>query len=298
MAAALSVAPLDAQERREFRELHMGMEVRIVLYAADEVRARSAARAAFDRIEELENIMSDYRPESELRQLEGRTSEWVSVSQPLFDILARSVEVAEATDGAFDPTAGPLVALWRESRRTTQLPERRKLDSARALIGWYRIKMDTIGRRVRLTLPGMQLDLGGIAKGDIVQRALVELRARGAPSALVEAGGDIAVGDAPPGKHGWVISAGDSSFTLINTKISTSGPQTQFVEIGSVRYSHVVDPRTGLGLTNSYGAIVISTDGALADALATALTVLGPEQVDRVRVRYPSVRLSMWRSRN
>ena len=157
---ALLTASLGAQERREFRELHMGMEVRIVLYAADEARARSAARAAFDRIEALENIMSDYRPESELRRLERRPDEWVPVSKPLFYILGRSVEIAERTDGAFDPTVGPLVALWRESRRTRHLPERRQLDSARALVGWHRIKMDTIGCRVRLTLPGMHLDLG------------------------------------------------------------------------------------------------------------------------------------------
>jgi len=293
VALALSIARLDAQERREFKELHMGMEVRIVLYAADEARARSAARAAFDEIAELENIMSDYRAESELRRLERRPGEWVRVSEPLFCILARSVEIAEVTDGAFDPTVGPLVALWRESRRTRRLPEPRKLDSARALVGWRRIKMDTTGRRVRLTIPGMHLDLGGIAKGDIVQRAIVELRTRGAPSALVEAGGDIAVGDAPPGKQGWAISAGDSSFTIVNTNISTSGPETQFVEIGGVRYSHVVDPSTGLGLTNSSTTIVIATDGALADALATALTVLGPEHARRVLARYPGVRATL-----
>ena len=280
---------LDAQERREFRELHMGMEVRIVLYAAGEARARSAARAAFDRIEELENIMSDYRPESELRRLERRPGEWIPVSEPLFYILARSVEVAEATDGAFDPTVGPLVALWRDSRRTRQLPEPRKLDSAHVLVGWRRIRIDTTGRRVHLTIPGMRLDLGGIAKGYILQRAVDALHQRGARSVLVEAGGDVALGDAPPGARGWTIATQDSSVILANTSISTSGPQSQFVDIDGVRYSHVVDPHTGLGLTKGHSATVIAADGALADALATALTVLGPEHARRVLARYPGV---------
>ena len=284
----MSVAPLVAQERREFRELHMGLEVRIVLYA-DSALARTAARAAFDRIAELEDIMSDYRPESELRRLGSRPGEWVPVSQPLFYVLARSVEIAEATEGAFDATVGPLVHLWRESRRTGRLPDSHALDSARALVGWRRITIDTLGRRVRLTMPGMRLDLGGIAKGYIIERAIAVLRERGVPSGLVEAGGDIALGDTPPGQRGWTVAGQDSTLLLANTSIATSGPQSQFAEIGGVRYSHVVDPRTGLGLTNGYGAMVIAADGALADALATALSVLGPERARRVLARYSGV---------
>lgn len=110
---ATSIGRLDAQVRHEFSELHMGLEVRIVLYAPDADRARTAARAAFVRIAELEDIMSDFRPKSEMRLLERRVGEWVPVSEDLFRVLARAVEIAAATDGAFDPTVGPLVALWR-----------------------------------------------------------------------------------------------------------------------------------------------------------------------------------------
>lgn len=292
--------PLDAQARREFRELHMGVEVRIVLYAPDDERAREAARAAFARMAELEDIMSDYRPESELRRLERRPRDWVPVSEELFEVLARAVEIAEVTDGAFDPTVGPLVALWREARRIGRLPDARMLDSARALVGWRRLVLRVGGRDVLLERPGMRLDLGGIAKGYIVERALAELRKRGVSSALVEAGGDIAVGDAPPGQQGWRIDAptADSlvqarASALTNAVIATSGPGSQFVEIEGKRYSHVVDPRTGLGLTNANYATVIAPDGALADALATALTALGPERVARLLSRYPGVTASV-----
>lgn len=299
---ALPLGRADAQVRREFSELHMGVEVRIVLYAPDDPRARSAARAAFARIAELEDIMSDYRPESEVRRLERRPAEWVPVSEELFHVLARGLQVAEATDGAFDPTVGPLVALWREARRRGRLPHARALDSARALVGWRHVSLDSAGRRVRLATAGMRLDLGGIAKGDIAQRALEAMRLHGVTSALVEAGGDIAVGDAPPGERGWRIDtpAADSlvrvrAAALVSAAIATSGPGSQFVEIAGRRYSHVVDPRTGLGLTSANQATVIAPEGALADALATALTVLDAEAGARVVSRYDDVWASVTR---
>jgi FAD:protein FMN transferase len=298
MTCALTLAALtaiatatNAQERLEFRELHMGMEVRIVLYDSDGARARAAARAAFERIAELEDVMSDYRSESELRRLERRPREWVPVSAPLFSVLSRAADVAAATNGAFDPTVGPLVALWRDGRRAKRLPEAAALDSARALVGWRQLSLDTATRRVRLANPRMRLDLGGIAKGYILERAVAELRLRGVRRSMVVAGGDIAAGDAPPGTRGWTIATPqDSSVrTLHNACASTSGPEFQYVEIGGVRYSHVVDPRTGLGLINALSASVVAEDCALADALATALTVLGPPGEKLVRDRYPTV---------
>jgi thiamine biosynthesis lipoprotein len=286
----------DAQVRSEFSELHMGVEVRIVMYARDEGQAREAARAAFDRFAALEDIMSDYRPKSELRSLDRQPREWVAVSEPLFTVLSRAVEIAGVTDGAFDPTVGPLVALWREARRVHRLPRGAELDSARARVGWRHIALDSVQRRVRVSRAGMRLDLGGIAKGYAVQQAVNVLRARGVASALVEAGGDIAVSDAPPDKAGWRIDVPGADSTartrassLTNASISTSGPSAQFVEIGGVRYSHVVDPRTGLGLTSGAQAAVIAADGALADALSTALTVLPRKAARSVLAHYPSV---------
>lgn len=310
----------------------MGLPVRIVLYAGDARSGDMAARAAFDRIAALDQMMSDYRPDSELRRLEGHPGAWVPVSTDLFNVLERAVAMARATDGAFDPTIGPLVALWREARKTGRLPDAATLAAARARVGWHRIELDSrsvvtpngdertlagrdagptgvslradppkLGARRRIRLqPATQLDLGGIAKGYILQEALRTLRAHRVEQALVEAGGDIVVGAPPPGRSGWRIEVrtADESFRqraaqLSNAALATSGPAAQFVEIAGVRYSHVIDPVTGLGLTRDLTAHVIADDAATADALATALTVIGPERAAQIDARFAGAIVSV-----
>jgi thiamine biosynthesis lipoprotein len=274
----------------------MGMAVRMVLYAPEESVARRAARAGFDRIAGLEDVFSDYRSGSELRQLGRRAglNGWTPVSQPLFLVLRVARTVAAASDGAFDPTIGPLVALWRSSRQSGRLPAAPALDSARALVGWRQLELDTTGAAVRLRRTGLNLDLGGVAKGYILGEALAELRRQGITGALIEAGGDIMAGDPPPGRAGWDIAVeGADPGLLANTAIATSGTGEQFVEIDGVRYAHIVDPRTGLGLTTPRQATVIGPDPATADALATALVVLGPAAVDRLLAVFPGYRASI-----
>jgi FAD:protein FMN transferase len=284
----------DLVRLHEYTQVHMGLPVRVAVYTASEGAAHDAARAAFDRIAALDRTMSDYRPDSELRRL--TSGAWIAVSPELFRTIARAVEIAAATDGAFDPSVGPLVALWREARNTGRLPDHAALNAARARVGWRKIRLDTKRRSIRLDAPGMQLDLGGIAKGYILQEALREIRARGLSQALLEAGGDIVVGEAPPGRRGWRIETpgadpvlADRASRLTNAAIATSGATAQFVEIAGVRYSHVIDPRTGLGVTTGFLARVIDDDAATADALATAFSVLGPSAIPRLRARFPRI---------
>ena len=299
LANAMSVPP-PALERFEFSQVHMGMPVRIVLYAGTRDGAEDSARAAFARVAALDAFLSDYRSDSELTRLSATSGVWVPLTADLFAVLAQAIEVAELSDGAFDPTIGPLTALWREGRRTRRLPGATELADARARVGWRLLSLDPANRSARLERAGMRLDLGGIAKGYIVQQALATLKAHGAPRALVEAGGDIAVGDAPPGDRGWRIAVPEAeeafralAAALTNSALSTSGPTAQFVEIDGVRYSHVVDPRTGLGVTHGRVAHVIARDGAIADALATVIGVLGPDGGRKVRSRFPDVIFSL-----
>jgi thiamine biosynthesis lipoprotein len=268
----------------------MGVPVRIVLYSDDATSAHTAALAAYERIAELDNIMSDYRPQSEVRLLSGRPNEWVPVSEDLFAVLARAREIATLTDGAFDPTVGPFVELWREARRTRRLPDEAALASARRRVGWRLLEVDSSRRSVRLAAESMKDDLGGIANGYILPEAVEVLRTRGNAVAMVEAGGDVVVGEAPPGRGGWAIDVpdADSGFAararvLRNAAIATSGGTEQFVEIGGWRYSHVVDPRTGLGLTDAITVMVIAGDGATADAVATAGQVMGSGVIPTLR---------------
>ena len=271
-----------ALQRHEYAQLHMGVQARLIVYAPNAELAATAAKAAYARVAELEDIASDYRPTSELMCLCAKAGQGpVKVSEELFTLLAHAQGVSRRSDGAFDVTVGPYVQLWRAARKSKQLPSPQALDEARQRVGWQRVKLDTSERTVELTTPGMRLDLGGIAKGYAGDEALRVLREHGVRSALFEAGGDIVVSDAPPGKKGWAVEVvGDESakqriVEVANRGISTSGDTEQFVEIDGVRYSHVVDPRTGLGLTQRYAATVIARDGISSDALSTAACVLG-----------------------
>jgi thiamine biosynthesis lipoprotein len=265
----------------------MGLPFRIVLYARDEVVARRVAELAFARLSELNSILSDYDDHSELSRLSrsSATGAWVALSDDLWRVLARGQELARRSDGAFDVTVGPLVQLWRRARRQRQLPASDRLAEARRVTGWQRLELDAARRRARLTVPGMRLDLGGIAKGYAVQEALRFLETRGFPCALVSGGGDLAAGEPPPGQRGWRVELAPLEApgappvryaSLRGGALATSGDVFQYVEIEGVRYSHILDPRTGLGLTDHSLVTVFAPDGMTADGLATAVSVLGP----------------------
>jgi thiamine biosynthesis lipoprotein len=265
--------------RWEFRELHMGVAVRLAVYARDEEQARRACRAAFDRVAQIDTIASDWRVDSELNRVVAhfaQRDESVTISPELFAMLARAREVARATKGLFDPTIAPLVALWRTSRRLGTLPSAQEIAKAKALVSWKRMRLDAKKRTVHLGR-GQKLDLGGVAKGFACDHSLQVLGEHGIERALVEAGGDIAVSSAPPGQAGWKIELWNGRpLWLANAALSTSGDAVQWVEIGGARYSHIVDVRTGLGMTQASTAIVISRHAFLTDALSTAAILLGP----------------------
>jgi thiamine biosynthesis lipoprotein len=273
----------------------MGVQARITLYAESPEFAERAAAAAFARIAALEQIASDYRPTSELMRLcAAPHGTPVAVSQDLWRLLERSHRVARESEGAFDITVGPLVALWRASRRSGQLPAETERSEALERTGWRKLALDRRKRTATLRHPDMRLDLGGIAKGDACDQAVLELKRLGAKRSLVEMGGDIVAGEAPPGQKGWRIevpgqSEQDGVIYLRNRAVSTSGSTEQFVEIGDVRYSHIVDPRTGLGLTTLTMATVVARDGLTSDSLATALCVLGDTRKGELLRRYPGL---------
>src|SRR5262245_10833783 len=189
-----------------FPETHMGSQVQLTLYAADEASAKRGATAAFARVAELDGIMSDYRPTSELMQLCLKAGGGpVPVSEDLFLVLSRAQEVSRRSGGAFDVTVGPVVKLWRRARKSFQLPDPDDLARARALVGYELVTLDPKARTVQLAKKGMQLDLGGIAKGYAADAALKVLKAHGCPRALVALSGDIVAGDPPPGEEGWKV---------------------------------------------------------------------------------------------
>lgn len=256
----------------------MGSPVRLVFFARDETRAREAAGAAFAVFERLDAAMSDYRADSEVTRLAefaGRGP--VRVSDDLARVLAAARGFSEASGGAFDVTVGPIVALWREARRTGVLPSDAEREAALALVGYRRLEVDRAAGTARLATPGMRVDLGAIGKGYAADRALEALEANGVGSALVETGGDIALGAAPPGRGGWRIDVpGGGAVVAARRGVSTSGDLEQFVLAGGRRYSHVVDPATGLGVQHVSTVTVVAPDATTSDALSSALGVVGP----------------------
>lgn len=297
----------------------MGVACRVVLYAQDAERARAGAAAAFDRIAGLEQVMSDYREDSEAsvltREGVGRP---VAVSEELYGVLAASEEVSLATGGAFDITIGPVVKLWREARRTGVAPTEEQLKGAWDLVGFTSVLVDRrapVGaRRVAMDDAGMMLDFGAIGKGYAAQRAVDLLKERGFERCMVAIAGDIVVGEAPVDEdgretEGWRIDvrtgvrlgpeardgevggeASGRTLVLRNAAVSTSGDSEQFFEIAGARYAHIIDGRLARravaptledqAFRYRRGVTVVSDRGEWADALSTALAIVGPELME------------------
>ncbi len=288
-APAKDPAPAEGLVRFEFEETHMASPFKIVLYSTDGATARRASRAAYDRIAALNQVLSDYDPESELSKLSQSAGLGpVSVSADLFDVLVLSRSMYERSAGVFDVTIAPVGRLWRRARRDRKLPDPSKLSEARKLVGSDRMVLDRPARTVLLRTPGMKLDVGGIAKGYASQAAIQVLKAAGVTRALVGGAGDIVAGDAPPGTRGWTIAIAPLEpnnpaavlppLLLSNAAVSTSGDAERFVIIDGRRYSHIINPTTGQAVEDRASVTVVAPDGATADALETTVYILGPER--------------------
>ncbi len=273
-------------------EPHMGTLVRIRLYAHDQSQAQVAFRAAFDRIRQLDEILSDYRPDSELNQVcRTAVGKPLKVSADLFTVLAASRSLAEESGGAFDITLGPVIRLWRQARTSGVLPDPQAIREASQRCGFRKLRLDATAHTAELAQAGMQLDVGGIAKGYAADAAIEVLKQRGIASALAAVSGDLACSAAPPGRKGWRISLDSFSrvVELTDSAVSTSGNSEQHLDVDGKRYSHIIDPATGMGLTTDITVSVIAPRGITADGLSTAISVLGRERGIALARRHPGV---------
>lgn len=271
-------------KRYEFSEPHMGTVFRVQLYAASEEMARKAADAGFARVKVLNAILSDYQNDTELMKLCQQAGKGpVKVSDELFTVLQESQRWSERTGGQFDVSIGPLVQLWRRARRTREVPSAEAIAKAKTLVDYRAVRLHPDQQTVELTKPGMRLDLGGIAKGYVADEVLKVLSASGITSACVAAGGDVTVSARPPGSEGWVIAIsaleknGQPPVKLLleNQAVSTAGDLEQYVEIDGKRYSHIVDPSSGLGIVGRRSCTVVSARGLVSDGADTAAYLLG-----------------------
>ena len=282
----MMVAPFAKAEPFTFERGLMGTRFAITCYHEDKVQATAAANAAFDAAERINQVASDYIADSELLSLSKYPAATaVTVSPLLYQLISEARDLAEKTKGLFDPTLGPLTKLWRESRRRNSLPDDVILTAARAASGWHNLILDSQKQTVTFMKPAMRLDLGGIAKGQAADAMLTVMQQHGIPRSCITAGGDVRLGDPPPDASGWKIGVRTmtdkdepENLTLSNCGVSTSGDLHQFIEIGGTRYSHIIDPATGVGITSSIAATVIAPTATVSDALATACCVSPTEK--------------------
>lgn len=281
---------LDAQAaaRHTFTHYQMGTQFRIILYSPSEARAQTLAQAAFQTLDQLNARLSDYLPESELNQLcaKAGTASKSSVSADLWQVLRLSKKISRKSKGTFDVSIGPITKIWRKAFQQRSFPADSTIREALQKVNYKWIRIDPNAPRVALLKEGMQLDLGGIAKGYAADKMAEIFREAGHTQFLIDAGGDLLLGAPPPEKEGWKIAianqSGQAPTPLSHCAVATSGDTYQFLEWEGKRYSHIIDPRTGYGLINQWQVTVIAPTAALADALASAVSVLGEKKGNRL----------------
>ena len=277
-------------KRFEYERPAMGSSVRLVFFAPDSTVANRAAESAFNRVVQLESRLSDYDPESEISRLAGSagSGQWIIPSDDLWRLVVQSQEWSARTEGAFDITVGPLTRLWRwADRRGMPMPEGRRTEAAR-LVGWRLMELDRGRRAFRLARPGMRLDVGGVGKGFVVDEVFERMVQAGLPSVLVDAGGDVRIGEAPPDGSEWRVALPTLSRrhepdyapdAVRQVAIATSGDSYRHTSIDGERFSHLMDPRTGRSLTRRRIVTVVASTATVADAVASAASVLSVQEL-------------------
>lgn len=251
----------------------------------------SFASDALHLLEPLEEQMSVYRPSSELSCLNAAAAQQpVAVETQLFELLKQSLALSRATDGAFDPTSGPLVGLWRACRAGGRIPTDDEIEQCLKIVGVDHVQSDDAGGFISFDTPGVELNLGGIGKGFALDRMADELRTQSVADFLLHGGYSsiLATGDHNK-TGGWPVGIGNPLFTdrrmgtvlLKNKAMSTSGSNIQYFRVKGKRYGHILDPRTGWPIENLLSVTVLADSAAEADALSTAFFVMGVENARR-----------------
>lgn len=284
LVLGLNAIGATSSSRWEFKEPHMGTLFRLTLFAENFKVASHAAQKAFERIREVSVSLTHYQSNSELNQLCRKAYKNPQVvSHDLFNVLQESHHLSEISGGAFDVTIKPLINLWKDHARKNKLPTPYQINQARKLVNYRQISYNPTLRSVRLDRKNISIDLGAIGKGYAADAALDVLKNNGIPSVIIDAGGDLRLGDPPPGQKFWAVAVSpDSERTttirlhLSNSGIATSSDGLNFFEIDNNRYSHIINPSTGSSVEHSGVVTVIAPKASIADALATALNVMGP----------------------
>ncbi len=286
------------QNRYAYSMQKMGSPFNIVLYADTKQMADSAAQESFKLVDSINLVCSDYDSTSELYKLRyAAVGIPIKVSPILFELIYIANKAYKDADGSFDITVGPLSRLWRSARRSQQFPTHAAINEARKRIGSNKVQIDSGAQTITFLHPNMQLDMGAIAKGYAADKVLALLQSHGITTALVDAGGDMVAFGMPPQKKGWTIGINvpgqqekllERKLVLSNKAVATSGDAFQFMLHEGKKYGHIIDPRTGYGVTFQRNVTVVAPTATTADWLATACSILTLEQVKILAEKYKS----------
>ena len=262
----------------------MGSSFNIIFYHTDSAEAVLLAKKCFLIVDSLNNIFSDYSSESEVGKLASQTNQTdIKISDELFSMIIRSKDAWERSGKMFDITIGALTQLWRKAKKENSFPSEGEIKAAKDLTGFKNLIINERSKTIAFKKQGIRFDFGGIVPGYVAQRVMDFLKTKNINIALVDASGDIVMSDAPPGKEGWTIGINlpqneneiwDKKLELKNFAVSTSGDVYRYTIHNGIKYSHIIDPRTGYGVTSQRNVTVITKYGADADWLATACSIL------------------------
>jgi FAD:protein FMN transferase len=271
----------------------MGTVYEIAAYDESPARASAAIDKAFAEIVYLDEVLSNYKPESDLSRLnrEGHFHP-LKVPADLYRVIEESLRYSKISDGKFDITVAPLVDLWKAALRGERVPTAEEQTKARACVGYENVKLIPPDQ-VEFELPCMRIDVGSIGKGYAVDRAVEILRASGIQNALVDAGqSSIYAMGAPPGQKAWEVHLRDPSnrvnpvVMLSENSVSTS-EQTPASLLGNQTSGHIIDPENGQPLETKYALSVVVKTGTASDALSTTLLLVGPEKGKAIVKKLP-----------
>lgn len=293
---------LQAQTRKfSYSEMKMGSAFNLIIVSADSNKANHLARKSYELVDSLNHIFSNYDSSSELSKINASAGLLpYKMSRAMLDLVQKSQYAYIQSKGAYDISIGPLSSLWRNARKAKLFPEASTVLATKKLVGFAQIKINKRLGTIFLPNANMQLDFGGIAKGYIAQWVINFLKANGIQQALVDAGGDIVMSGAPLNQQGWLIGVNlpettdqllNKKLQLSNCSVATSGDVYQFIEYKGVKYSHIINPLTGYGVTNLRNVTIVAKTGATADWLATACSILPIKEAKQLAISHQAALL-------
>jgi len=293
---------LQAQTRKfSYSEMKMGSAFNLIIVSADSNKANHLARKSYELVDSLNHIFSNYDSSSELSKINASAGLLpYKMSTAMLDLVQKSQYAYIQSKGAYDISIGPLSSLWRNARKAKLFPEASTVLATKKLVGLNQVKINKRLGTIFLPNANMQLDFGGIAKGYIAQWVINFLKANGIQQALVDAGGDIVMSGAPLNQQGWLIGVNlpettdqllNKKLQLSNCSVATSGDVFQFIEYKGVKYSHIINPLTGYGVTNLRNVTIVAKTGATADWLATACSILPIQEAKQLAISHQAALL-------